>query len=167
MQYVERRTLKSILKGIWTHTLSDIAMFTFPHQVTTTVHRLRGVKIGKNSRISRNVLLDDHNPELIEIGNGVYITYGVKIICHKRDMACYTPGINPKQWPFKTAKVVLKDNCHIGIGSIIMPGVTIGEGAIIGAGSLVTHDIPPFSVAVGVPAKVVKTYPSTTSNKDQ
>ena len=79
MQYVERRTLKSILKGIWTHTLSDIAMFTFPYQVTTTIHRLRGVKIGKHSHISRAVLLDDHNPELIEIGNGVFVTYGVKI----------------------------------------------------------------------------------------
>lgn len=158
MEYVERRTVKSVLKGIWTHTLSDIAMFTFPYQLTTAIHRLRGVKIGKHTHISRHVVLDDHNPELIEIGSGVYITYGVIIICHKRDMDYYTPGIQGKNWPFKTAKVVLEDDCHIGIGSIIMPGVTIGRGAIVGAGSLVTHDVPPYSVAVGSPAKVVKTY---------
>ena len=158
MEYVERRTVKSVLKGIWTHTLSDIAMFTFPYQLTTAIHRLRGVKIGKHTHISRHVVLDDHNPELIEIGSGVYITYGVIIICHKRDMDYYTPGIQGKNWPFKTAKVVLEDDCHIGIGSIIMPGVTIGRGAIVGAGSLVTHDVPPYSVAVGSPAKVVKPY---------
>jgi acetyltransferase-like isoleucine patch superfamily enzyme len=44
----------------------------------------------------------------------------------------------------------------IGGNSTILPGVTVGEGAIIGAGSVVTHDIPPYSVAVGVPAKVIK-----------
>jgi acetyltransferase-like isoleucine patch superfamily enzyme len=44
------------------------------------------------------------------------------------------------------------------MGSIIMPGVSIGEGAIIGAGSLVTKDIPPYALAVGNPAKVIKQY---------
>ena len=158
MHLVEKRTFRSILKSIWTHTLSDIAMFTFPYQVTNTVHRMRGVKIGKHTHISRGVLLDDHNPELIEIGDGVYITNGVKIICHKSDMSYYDPPMDGKQWPFIEQKVVLKDGCHIGIGTIIMPGVTIGEGAIVGAGSLVTHDIPPYCVAVGSPAKVVKQY---------
>jgi acetyltransferase-like isoleucine patch superfamily enzyme len=54
--------------------------------------------------------------------------------------------------------VVIKDGAHIGIGAIIMPGVTIGEGAIIGAGSVVTHDIPPYCVAVGTPAKVIREF---------
>ena len=73
-------------------------------------------------------------------------------------MAYYDPPMDGKQWPFKEEKVVLQDGCHIGIGTIIMPGVTIGEGAIIGAGSLVTHDVPPYCVAVGSPAKVVRKY---------
>jgi acetyltransferase-like isoleucine patch superfamily enzyme len=158
MSIVEQRTLKSIVKSIWTHALSDLAMFTFPYPVTNAVHRLRGVKIGKHCHISRGVLLDDHNPELIEIGNGVYITYGVKIICHKRDMSYYDPPMDGKSWPFKESKVVLEDDCHIGISTIIMPGVTIGKGAIVGAGSLVTHDIPPYCLAVGSPAKVVKQF---------
>ena len=65
--------------------------------------------------------------------------------------------------PFKIGKVVIKDGAHIGIGAIIMPGVTIGEGAVIGAHSVVTHDIPPYCVAVGSPAKVIRTF---TENKD-
>lgn len=52
--------------------------------------------------------------------------------------------------------VVIGDDCWIGGNATIMPGVTIGKGCTIGAGSVVTKDIPDFSVAVGAPAKVVK-----------
>jgi acetyltransferase-like isoleucine patch superfamily enzyme len=54
--------------------------------------------------------------------------------------------------------VSIKDGAHIGIGAIILPGVTIGEGAVIGAGAVVTKDIPPYSVAIGVPARVIKYF---------
>ena len=60
--------------------------------------------------------------------------------------------------PLKYAPIVIEDGAHIGIGSIIMPGVTIGKGAVIGAGSVVTKDIPPYCVAVGVPAKVIRSF---------
>jgi acetyltransferase-like isoleucine patch superfamily enzyme len=53
--------------------------------------------------------------------------------------------------------VTVEDNAWVGGGTIILPGVTIGRGAIIGAGSVVTKDIPAFSVAVGNPARVVRT----------
>ncbi|KAK1218935.1 hypothetical protein PQX77_018354 [Marasmius sp. AFHP31] len=53
--------------------------------------------------------------------------------------------------------VTIEDNCWIGGGTIILPGVTIGRGTTIGAGSVVTRDIPPNSVAIGIPAKVIKT----------
>ena len=48
---------------------------------------------------------------------------------------------------------------HVGMGSIICPGVTIGDGVIIGAGSVVTRDIPPYTVAAGVPARVIREIP--------
>ena len=57
----------------------------------------------------------------------------------------------------KFGTITIKDNVHIGWNSIIMPGVTIGTNCIIGCGAVVTHDIPDNSVAVGVPAKVIKT----------
>ncbi|GAB2771862.1 hypothetical protein GCM10027275_13330 [Rhabdobacter roseus] len=60
--------------------------------------------------------------------------------------------------PLLYKKVIIKDGAHIGIGAILMPGVTIGEGAIVGAGSVVTKDIPPYSIAVGAPARVIKTF---------
>jgi acetyltransferase-like isoleucine patch superfamily enzyme len=56
----------------------------------------------------------------------------------------------------KAGKVTLKKNCKVGSHSVIMPGVTIGENAVIGAFSFVTTDIPSNVVAVGVPAKVIR-----------
>jgi len=102
------------------------------------------------------VSIDDRNPELVTIGEGVAITTGVMILCHQRDLKNYKPDMYAMNCPFTEGRVVIEDGAHIGIGAIIMPGVTIGKGAVIGAGSVVTKDIPPYSVAVGVPARVIK-----------
>ena len=158
MSIVERRSVKSVIKGVWTHSLSILTMFSFPYQVTVALHRMRGVKIGKKSHVARGVILDDRNPDLIKIGDGVAVTSGVMILCHQRDLSEYRPGMYAMHCPFKEGQVVIEDGAHIGIGSIIMPGVTIGKGAIIGAGSVVTRDIPPYCVAVGIPAKVIKSF---------
>ena len=97
-------------------------------------------------------------PELITIGKNVWVTRGVMLLCHQRDLSFYEIGKPVMDCPLKFAPINIKDGVHVGIGSIIMPGVTIGEGAVIGAGSVVTRDIPPYCVAVGVPAKVIKTF---------
>jgi maltose O-acetyltransferase len=55
--------------------------------------------------------------------------------------------------------VVIGDNVWIGNRAIILPGVTIGAGAVVGAGSVVTRDVPPFTVVAGNPAKVLKALP--------
>lgn len=158
MSIVQHRSLFSIIKGIWTHSLSILTMFTFPYQVTVFLHRLRGVKIGKQSHVARGVVLDERNPELIEIGNGVAVTSGVMILCHQRDLSDYRPGMYAMHCPFKEGKVVIKDGAHLGIGCIIMPGVTVGKGAIVGAGAVVTKDVPDYCVVAGVPAKVIRSF---------
>jgi acetyltransferase-like isoleucine patch superfamily enzyme len=151
-----RRGVNEVLRGILNRILHNLAYFTFPYQITVQLHRWRGVKIGKQSHVARMVSLDDRNPELIEIGDGVAITTGVMILCHQRDLSVYRPGMFAMHCPFKNGKVVIKDGAHIGIGAIIMPGVTIGKGAVIGAGSVVTKDIPDYCIAVGSPARVIK-----------
>lgn len=155
-----KRTLFSILNGIWIRLLTIIIPFTFPAQITTFLHRLRGVKVGRGSKIARTVQIDDGYPNLVEIGKYVWVTSGVMILCHQRDLAHYEIGKPVMDCPLLTKKVIIKDGAHIGIGAIIMPGVTIGEGAVIGAGSVVTKDVPPYSVAVGSPSKVIKTFNS-------
>lgn len=153
-----KRTPGSIIKGIWTHSLSIIAQFTFPAQITTMIHRMRGVHVGKGSKITRTVIVEESRPDLITIGKNVWVTAGCQLLCHQRDISQYKVGVPVMDLPLKYAPIVIKDGAHIGIGSIIMPGVTIGEGAVIGAGSVVTRDIPSYCVAVGAPAKVIKSF---------
>ena len=112
--------------------------------------------IGKGSKISRTVIVDDSRPDLITIGQNVWVTAGCQLLCHQRDLSYYEKGKPVMDCPLKYAPILIKDGAHIGIGSIIMPGVTIGKGAVIGAGAVVTKDVPDYSLAVGVPAKVIK-----------
>jgi acetyltransferase-like isoleucine patch superfamily enzyme len=126
------------------------------------------VYIGHNSILKgyyRNeMIIDDHtwigqgcffhSAGGIIIGKAVGIGPMVKIITSFHET-------NKLKLPILYHDLVLKnvrigDGCDIGIGAIIMPGVEIGEGAVIGAGAIVTKSIPPFSIAAGVPAKVIK-----------
>lgn len=69
---------------------------------------------------------------------------------------------NSSQQPLDIKPTIIEEEAHIGANSVIVAGVTIGKRCQIGAGSVVTKDIPPFSVAVGNPAKVIKRYNSST-----
>ena len=124
----QNRSFLYIIRGIWIRILSIIIPFTFPAQVTTFLHRMRGVKIGKGSKISRTAQIDDSYPELVKIGKNVWITAGTMILCHQRDLGYYKAGRPVMECPLKTAGVIIRDGAHIGIGAIIMPGVTIGAG---------------------------------------
>ena len=115
-----------------------------------------GCKLGDGVSIGHNVVPDFGNPERIHLGNNVIISNGVAILCHKRDVSDYKKGGNAKHLPFKYEDVTICDGCQIGLNCTILPGVTIGEGSIIGSCSLVTKDIPAWCIAVGSPAKVIK-----------
>ena len=115
-----------------------------------------GAHIGKNVNIGSDVYFDASNAKYIYIEDNVWIASRSLVLCHRRDISDYHIGDKYLNFPFFQKKVVLRKGCSVGMGSIIMPGVTIGEGALIGAGSVVTKDIPAWSVAVGNPAKVIK-----------
>ncbi len=96
-------------------------------------------------------------PYLVTIGNNVRITSGVKITTHDGGVWVLRHKYPELKDVDKFGRVRIGDNCHIGMGAIIMPGVTIGKDCIVGAGAIVTRDIPDGSIAVGVPARVVST----------
>lgn len=120
------------------------------------IWRRLGCEVGKNVHIGHQVRLDFGNSERIRVGNNVVISNGVTILCHKRDVSDYQQGKQATQLPFVYSDVNLETGCQIGVNTTILPGVTIGEGAIIGSCSLVTKDIPAWSIAVGSPAKVIR-----------
>lgn len=152
------RTIKNILQGVRNRICLAVARHLFPAQLRAPFYKMTGLKLGKGSKIAATVDVDQSAPELITIGKNVWVTRGVMILCHQRNLAQYEIGKPVMDCELVYKPVTIKDGAHIGIGSIIMPGVTIGEGAVIGAGSVVTRDIPPYCVAVGAPAKVIKTF---------
>ena len=117
-----------------------------------------GVDTTGNFKVGYGVYFDAGNAAHIHIEDGVWIAAQCLFLCHRRVLDNYSVGDDYNHLPYKIEDIHLKKGCCIGMRSIVMPGVTIGEGAIIGAGSLVTKDVPPYSVAVGNPAKVVKTF---------
>ena len=147
-----------MIKKIVTRFLHHFARHSFPSSLRIFFHRLRGAKIGKNVYIGLDVHIDDDNTELITIEEGVYIAPECMILTHKRDMSNYKKGRWVGECKFRKGAVKICKGAHIGSRVIVFPGVTIGEGAIIGANSLVTKDIPTYSLALGSPAKVIKYY---------
>lgn len=95
-------------------------------------------------------------PWLISIGNRVKITANVRFITHDGGSFVFRHLERYKDVR-RFGKITIKDNCFIGNSVILMPGVTIGPNAVVGAGAVVTKDVPPNSVVGGVPAKYLMT----------
>ncbi len=123
-----------------------------PGKLRVKLQALRGVKFiaPKTTFIGENVYFDDIYPELIFIGKNVAITEGACILSH-----FYDTSVSPTPHRFVTGKVIIEDNVFIGMNAVIAKPVTIGEGSVIGANSVVTKDIEPFTVVGGVPAKKI------------
>ena len=115
-----------------------------------------GCKVGKKVFIGYGVWLDFNYAHLIEIGDNVHITNMCLLLCHQRDIDQYAVGDDSSTLPYKKDKIIIEDGVMIGMNTTIMPGVRIGKGSIIGAKSLVVDDIPPWTVAAGNPAKIIK-----------
>lgn len=149
---------KNVFKRILFRLLGSISQIVFPNKLRIFLNKLRGVKIGQNSFIGKNVYIDDNAPFLVSIGNNVGIARGTIVLTHRRNIKEYTSEKGYNDYPFITDKVIIEDNCQIGVNVVILPGVTIGKASIIGAGAVVNKSIPPLSLAVGVPAKVIKNF---------
>jgi len=93
----------------------------------------------------------------IVLGNDVGIASGVCIEDHHYEYGSATDERPLKQQPFRVAEVVIEDGAMLGEHVTVLPGVRIGRNAWIGANAVVTEDVPPYSIAAGVPARVLRT----------
>lgn len=137
-----------IKSGFLTFITEIVRNFTsWPRTRNRIYRRIAKVKIGKNVCISQWTRLDPIFPDLIEFEEGSGAGIGCQLLTHN--------FMNKDPLTIYIGPIKIEKNARIGAFSTILPGVTIGEGSIIGAGSVVTDDIPPYSIAYGVPAQCV------------
>ena len=108
-----------------------------------------GVSIGRNSRIGRNCTIDARSP--LQIGDNVALSPEVMILAGTHDVndpSFADSEVGP--WA-----VAIEDHVWIGTRAMILPGITVGRGAVVAAGSVVTKDVPPLTIVAGVPAKPI------------
>ena len=117
--------------------------------------RLVGVNMGRHMRIyGSSYAMFSTEPWLVTLGNNVHIVGETVFLPHDGGTLILRSQVPDLEL---TQPIMVGDNVYIGLRYLIMMGVHIGNNVIIGAGSIVTKDIPDNSVAVGVPAKVIKT----------
>ena len=114
-----------------------------------------GVTLGKNVHFyGMPSGMFGSEPWLITIGDNVHITSGCAFVTHDGGTLILRQEVPDLEW---TAPIVIGSNVYLGVRTLVLPGVTIGSRVIVGAGSIVTKSIPDNSVAVGSPARVIKT----------
>jgi acetyltransferase-like isoleucine patch superfamily enzyme len=115
--------------------------------------RKKGAVVGNGTVFFGHVTIDFSRPCLVEIGRNCIFTDGVTLLTHGFDWAVLREKYG--EMVSSSGKVVVEDNVFVGVNAIILKGTRIGKNTIIGAGSVVTHDIPSDCVAAGNPCKVI------------
>ena len=121
-------------------------------KIGTFVEIQKNAKIGKNCKISTHTFIC----EGVTIEDNVFVGHNVTFINDKYPRATNLDGSLQTEADWKVVPTLVKRGASIGSSATILCGVTIGENAIVGAGSVVTKDVPDNAVVAGVPARVIK-----------
>lgn len=132
------------------------------HQTELHVYNFRdlpqsGIWIGDNCFIGESTIVRGQGG--VHIGEWVLVAPGVKILAVNHLFGDVTQPVMAQG--IEARGITIEDGAWIGGGAVVLDGVRVGRGAVVGAGAVVTRDVPPFSVAVGAPARVVKRYAET------
>jgi len=149
---------------MWIHSLSDVQTTNIGHgtKIWQFSVILKNAKIGCDCNICAHTFIENNVQigDRVTIKSGVYLWDGVIL---EDDVfigpnATFTNDKKPrsKQYPDKFLQILIKKGASIGANATILPGIIIGEGAMVGAGSVVTKDVDPFTTVVGNPATILK-----------
>jgi acetyltransferase-like isoleucine patch superfamily enzyme len=116
------------------------------------------VEIQKNASIGKNCKISSHTfiCEGVTIEDNAFIGHSVTFINDSYPRATTSDGQMQTEQDWKVERTLVKKGASIGSGSTILANVVIGENAIVGAGSVVTRDVPPNTIVAGIPAKVLR-----------
>jgi acetyltransferase-like isoleucine patch superfamily enzyme len=153
---LEKKNINNVKLG------KDVKIFDFVNlygcsiddnsKVGTFVEIQKNASIGKNCKISSHTFIC----EGVHIGDNVFVGHNVTFINDKYPRSANPDGSMQTEADWSVVETFVKNGASIGSSSTILCGVTIGENAIVGAGAVVTKDVPPNTVVAGVPAKVIK-----------
>lgn len=112
------------------------------------------IQIGANCIVGEGTVIRGQGG--VTIGDSVLIAPSVQILAVEHTYG--VPGVPVMHQGLRATGITIEGGAWLGAGCIILDGVTVGEGAVVGAGAVVTKDVPPHSVALGVPARIVRDY---------
>ncbi len=121
-------------------------------KIGTFVEIQKGAKIGRRVKVSSHTFIC----EGVTIEDYCFIGHGVMFINDRYPRAANPDGSVQTETDWECIQTLIQKGASIGSNATILCGVTVGEGAIVGAGSVVTKDVPPYSIAVGNPARVLR-----------
>jgi acetyltransferase-like isoleucine patch superfamily enzyme len=123
----------------------------------------RGARVGARCKISSHTFICSG----IDIEDGVFIGHGVVFINDRYPRATNEDGLPQREADWRMERTVARENASIGSGAIVMCGVEVGARAIVGAGAVVTGDVPPDTVVAGCPARLIRTIALRRSARDR
>jgi acetyltransferase-like isoleucine patch superfamily enzyme len=142
-----------ILKKVRNYYYQRKALHHPINKVRIKCHKKRGVNIGNGVMIGMGCILDHAFPEYITMEDNTALAGNVYIICHSNPYKHFKGKLLSY-----VAPVTLKKGSWVGVNATILPGVTIGENAVVSAGAVVSKDVPANTIVAGNPAVVIKTF---------
>jgi len=153
------RRKRSKLGHLLSRFVNIISSFIPGGGLRARLNRARGVRIGKNVWLGRNVYIEDQYPSQVIIEDGVQIAAYTIIVAHGKEIMRMKPGQYPTESPMFPRPTIIKKGAWIGIRSTILGGIIIGEGAVVASGSVVSKNVPDFTMVAGNPARIVAKLP--------
>jgi acetyltransferase-like isoleucine patch superfamily enzyme len=152
--YERRIAPRSVFRLLAQKLLHQAARGCIPGDLRLALYRAMGVRIGQHVFVGLDTWLDDQFPELVVLEDDVVVSFRVTVVVH--DDARRMDRVEAGQAAGTVAPVVLKRGCYVGACALLLPGVTVGERAVVAAGAVVTRDVPPGTIVAGVPARIVR-----------